>query len=129
MGQKNGFQRLIALGNLGRDAELKYTQSGKPMVLFSLAVSTGLGDNAQTEWFNVAKASEGMDKLVEYLKKGKTVLVEGRLKTKVREGDDGKKQYFTTLWADSLTLIADGTGGSKPAEDDMPVGSEDEIPF
>ena len=133
MGQKNGYQRLVALGNLGRDGELTYTQSGKPLVKFSLAVTTGYGDNTHTEWFNVAKMSEGVDKIAEYLKKGKGVLVEGKLKTTSREDEHGQKKYWTTLWADSITLLADGNGNGskseKPADTDAPVGDEENIPF
>ena len=134
MGQKQGYQKTIALGNLGRDAELKFTQNGKPMVTFSLAATTGRGDNTHTEWFNVAKASEGMDKLAEYLKKGKTVLVEGQLKTRTYEDDNGQKKSWTTLWADSLTLMADGNGNGGaakrgPAADESPISTDDEIPF
>lgn len=136
MGQKNGYQRLIALGNLGKDADLRYTQgSGKPMISFSLGVTTGFGDNKHTEWFNVAKVGEGVEKIAEYLKKGKCVLVEGKLKTTSREGDDGKPKYWTTLWADSITLMADGNGNgngngkSGKSDDDVPTNGEDEIPF
>ncbi len=131
MGQKNGYQRIIVLGNLGKDAELKTTQSGKAMLMFSLAVSTGHGDNIHTEWFNVAKMGEGVDKLVQYLKKGKGVLIEGKLKTTSREDEHGQKKYWTTLWADSLTLLADGNGNGNggKSDDDAPVGSVDEIPF
>jgi len=131
MGQKNGYQRIITLGNLGKDAELKKTQSGKPMLTFSLAVTTGHGDNTHTEWFNVAKVGEGVDKLAAYLKKGKGVLLEGKLKTTSREDEHGQKKYWTTLWADSLTLLPDGNGNGQSGkpDDDVPVGSEDEIPF
>ena len=131
MGQKNGYQRIIAMGNLGKDAELKKTQSGKPLVTFSLGVTTGHGDNTHTEWFNVAKMGEGVDKLAQYLKKGKGVLVEGKLKTTSREDEHGQKKYWTTLWADTLTLLADGNGNGQSGkpDDDVPVGSEDEIPF
>ena len=131
MGQKNGYQRIIALGNLGKDAELKKTQSGKPLVTFSLGVTTGHGDNTHTEWFNVAKMGEGVDKLAQYLKKGKGMLVEGKLKTTSREDEHGQKKYWTTLWADTLTLLADGNGNGQSGkpDDDVPVGSEDEIPF
>jgi single-strand DNA-binding protein len=129
MGQKNGYQRIITMGNLGKDAELKKTPSGKPMLTFSLAVTTGHGDNAHTEWFNVAKMGEGVDKLAAYLNKGKGVLLEGKLKTTSREDEHGQKKYWTTLWADSITLLTDGNGNGGKSEDDVPVGGEDEIPF
>jgi single-strand DNA-binding protein len=121
----------VTLGNLGKDAELTYTQSGKPLVKFSLAVTTGYGDNTYTEWFNVAKMSEGVDKIAEYLKKGKGVLVEGKLKTTSREDEHGQKKYWTTFWADAITLMADGNGNGKSgkSDDDVPVGSEEDIPF
>jgi single-strand DNA-binding protein len=136
MGQKNGFQRIVALGNLGKDVDFRYTQNGKMMISFSLGVTTGFGDNSHTEWFNVAKVGEGLDKIAEYLKKGKCVLVEGKLKTTRRDGEDGKPKYWTTLWADSITLMADGNGNgngntkSGKSDDDVPTGGgEDEIPF
>ena len=129
MGQKNGYQRVITMGNLGKDAECKPAQSGKLVVKFSLGVTTGHGDNAHTEWFNVAKMGEGVEKLAQYLKKGKGVLVEGKFKTMSREDEHGQKKYWTTLWADSITLLADGNSNGGKSEDDVPVGGEDEIPF
>jgi single-strand DNA-binding protein len=131
MGQKNGFQRIVAMGNLGKDCEMRPTQSGKQLVKFSLGVTTGFGDNQHTEWFNVAKMGESIEKIAAYLKKGKCVLVEGKLKTTSREDEHGQTKYWTTLWADLITLMADSSsnGAGGKSDDDLPVGNEDEIPF
>ncbi len=132
MGQKRGYQKIVVMGNLGRDADLKATQAGKPMIKFSLAVTTGFGDNTHTEWFNVAKVGENVANLAPYLKSGKAVIIDGRLETRTYE-DNGEQKRWTTLWADSITLLADGNGNgngkSGKSDDDVPTGSEDEIPF
>jgi single-stranded DNA-binding protein len=59
------------------------------------------------------------------------VLVEGKLKTTSREDEHGQTKYWTTLWADLITLMADSSsnGAGGKSDDDLPVGNEDEIPF
>ena len=139
MGSKKGLQQVVIVGNLGKDAELRYSGNGKPIVTFSAAVTTGHGEYEHTEWFNGVAFGDRFVNVVQYLKKGKTVGVSGQLKTRSWDDQDGKKHYRTELVVDTITLLSNGdghggnsgSGGGKPGsvEDDLPVGNEEEIPF
>lgn len=106
-----GLNKVMIIGNLGRDPEMRYTPSGSPVTGFSVAVSRRWNSRdgeqrEETEWFNV----ECWDKLAEianeHLAKGKQVFVEGRLKTDSWEDKQtGEKKYRTKLIATNLTML------------------------
>ena len=137
MGSKKGMQSVTIVGNLGKDAEMRYSNGGKPIVTVSAAVTTGHGEYEHTEWFNLVAFGERFTNVVQYLKKGTTVGVTGQLKTRSWDDQDGKKHYRTELVVNEITLLGGGNGngngnghgGSGQGADDLPVGNEDEIPF
>ena len=139
MGSKKGMQQVMIVGNLGKDAEMRYSGTGKPIVTFSAAVTTGHGEYEHTEWFNCVAFGERFSNVTQYLKKGKTVGVTGKLKTRSWDDNDGKKHYRTELVVDEITLLSNGdsAGGNgngsgqagHSGADDVPVGNEEEIPF
>ena len=140
MGSKKGMQQVMIVSNLGKDAELKYSGAGKPIVTFSAAVTTGHGEYEHTEWFNCVAFGERFTNVVPYLTKGKTVGVTGKLKTRAWDGNDGQKHYRTELVVDEITLLSNGdshggnantVGGNQAPSGaaDVPVGDEGEIPF
>ncbi len=137
MGSKKGMQSVIIVGNLGKDAEMRYSNGGKPIVTFSAAVTTGHGEYEHTEWFSLVAFGERFANVVQYLKKGTTVGVTGQLKTRSWDDQDGKKHYRTELVINEITLLGggngngngNGNGGSGQGADDLPVGDEEEIPF
>ena len=103
--------RTFIVGNLGRDAELRYTGGGTPVANFSIATSESWTDKQsgerreQTEWHRICLWGPSAEKLQEYLVKGKQVCVEGRLQTRQWEDRDGNKRYTTEIRADRVTLL------------------------
>lgn len=97
-------------GNLGKDAEVKFTPNGKQVGKFSLAVTNRENVNGEwtdkTMWLNVDVW--GKEKTVEKLKKGTRVVVAGSLKCREFDGDDGSKKQFWTITADQIEIISSG---------------------
>jgi single-strand DNA-binding protein len=106
--------KVILIGNLGRDAETKYTQGGIAVSRFSIATTRRIKDNAtgewkdETDWNNVVLWRN--ENLAPYLLKGKQVYVEGRLQTRSYEDKDGVKKYSTEVVAEDVILLG-GRGG------------------
>jgi single-strand DNA-binding protein len=111
--------KVILVGNLGRDAELKFTPSGFPISSFSLATTDRRKDKdnnwqEKTEWHRIKLLGKQAESLQDYLKKGKQIYVEGRLETRSWDDKDGQKKYMTEIIADRIQLLGgrgDGSGG------------------
>lgn len=112
--------KVIIVGNLGRDPEIKYTQSNVPVANFSVATSESWKDKnsgewqEKTEWHRVVAWRHLAERAERYLKKGKQVYVEGRLETRKWTGQDGVEKYTTEIIADQLMLLGrreEGEGG------------------
>lgn len=111
--------KVILIGNLGRDAETKYTPQGVAVSRFSIATTRRIKDNAtnewkdETDWNNVTLWRN--ENLAPYLQKGKQVYVEGRLQTRSYQDKDGQKKYSTEVVAEDVILLGgrggDGEGG------------------
>ena len=110
--------KVILVGNLGRDPELRSTQGGQPVASFSVATSRKFKDREgnrqeQTEWHNVVCFGRQAEIAGQYLTKGKKVYVEGRLQTRSWEDkESGKKQYRTEIVCENFQMI----GGARSAE-------------
>jgi single-strand DNA-binding protein len=113
--------KVILVGNLGKDPEVRRTQDGRPIVNLRLATTESWRDRAsgerreKTEWHTVVIFSEGLAKIAEqYLKKGSKVYVEGQLQTREWEDRDGQKRFSTEVvlqnYNSAMTLL-DGRGG------------------
>jgi single-strand DNA-binding protein len=110
------MNKFIFTGNLGKDAEVKVTQSGMSVCSFSVAVKSGYGDKQKTTWVNCAlfgKRAEGQ--LPQYLKKGAQVAISGELTLDEWEGKDGTTQKSIKVNVDDLDLIGGKPEGSAPA--------------
>lgn len=132
MGSKKGMNVVMAVGNLGKDCDLKYGQNGKPVLSFSVAATTGFGDFEHTEWFNCVMFGERTEKVAQFLKKGQMVGITGQLQTRSWEDNEGKKHYRTEVKVNDLTLLGNGNGGNNNqagGEDDQPTSEEEPIPF
>jgi single-strand DNA-binding protein len=116
--------KVILLGNLGKDPEVKYTPQGKAVAKITVATNRSTKDAAgtwqdQTEWHNVVLWERLAEIAGEYLKKGGKVYIEGRLQT--RSWDDktsGQKKYMTEIVANELVLLGgrgEGSGGGESA--------------
>jgi single-strand DNA-binding protein len=114
------LNKAMIIGNLGRDPEMRYTQSGQAVTQFTVAVNRNYKDSngewkEETEWFRVVAWAALAERTAEHLRKGRKVYVEGRLQTRTWEGQDGQKHYTTELIANTVTAL-----DPKPREDGAP---------
>ncbi|HZY45022.1 MAG TPA: single-stranded DNA-binding protein [Anaerolineae bacterium] len=130
-----GLNKVMIIGRLGRDPEMRYTASGKPVTVFSVAVNrtwtTGDGDrHEETEWFNVVAWGNLAEICKQHLHKGQSVYIDGRLQTRSWDDPDGKKHYRTEIVANEMIMLGDrrGEGGEEPIVDSPTIG-EEEFPF
>ncbi len=139
-----GLNKVILIGNLGRDPELRYTANGQPVANFTLATTESWtnksGEREQrTEWHRIVTWGRLAEICGEHLNKGKQVYVEGRLQTREWEDREGNKRKTTEVTANQVLMLGrrgDGPGGpSSPpdAPEDSPPdsnpGGSDDIPF
>lgn len=120
--------RAILVGNLGRDAELKYTPGGAAVATLNMATTDTFKDRDgnkkdDTQWHRVIVWGKTAEALSEYLVKGKQIYVEGRIQTQKWTDKDGKDRYTTEIRADRIVLL--GGGGNGAAAPTTP-GSLDE---
>ncbi|GAB4281182.1 MAG: hypothetical protein Kow0029_26190 [Candidatus Rifleibacteriota bacterium] len=115
------MNRVIIAGNLARDPELKETQNGNPMTVFPVAVSrkwkssTG-EDQKETSFFRIIVWSSNAKNCAKYLKKGRPVLVEGRLETRSFTGNSGETKYFTQVVGDKVIFLNNGKNQQQMSE-------------
>lgn len=107
-----GLNKVMIIGHVGRDPEMRYTPSGRPVTSFSVATSrswtSAEGDRREeTEWFNVVAWGNLAEICKAHLNKGQQVYVEGRLQTRGWEDDSGKKHFRTELVANEMILLGD----------------------
>lgn len=144
--------KVILVGNLGRDAELRYTPGGAAVASWSMATTEVWNDKSgqrqeKTEWHKIVLWGKAAESLAEYLTKGKSIYVEGKLQTRQWEDKDGNKKYQTEVRGERIVLLggggergtSGGGGGARrerapePSHQDEPGASEpltdDDIPF
>jgi single-strand DNA-binding protein len=132
------YQKTIVVGHLGRDPEMRYTQSGVPVTSFSIATtrkwSSASGEQQEkTTWFRVTCWRKLAELTAQYLKKGRLVLVEGDIEASAFTDREGNARASLELTATNIKFLGgrgeggEGGGGSTGGED-FPV-HEDEIPF
>jgi single-strand DNA-binding protein len=112
------FNRVILAGNLTRDPELRFTQSGTPVCGFGLAVNRVFSKNEEVDFFNVSAWRELGETVANYKKKGDPVLVEGRLQYRTWEAQDGSKRSAVDVVADRVEFL----GGRSGADDGASSG-------
>src|SRR3954469_16925337 len=115
--------KVILVGNLGRDAELRYTPGGAAVATINMATTEVWNDKAgqrqeKTEWHRVVLWGKTAESLKEYLIKGKQIYVEGRLQTRQWDDKDGNKRYTTEIRGDRVVLLGGGGGGGRGASMD-----------
>ena len=110
--------KVILVGNLGRDAELRYTPGGAAVATLNLATTEVWNDKAsgqkqeKTEWHRIVLWGKSAESLSEYLTKGKQIYVEGRLQTRKWQDKDGNDKYTTEIRGDRIVLLGGGGGGA-----------------
>jgi single-strand DNA-binding protein len=110
--------KVILVGNLGRDAELRYTPGGAAVATLNMATTEVWNDKAgqkqeKTEWHRIVLWGKTAESLAEYLTKGKQIYVEGRLQTRQWDDKDGNKRYTTEIRSDRVVLLSGGGGGGR----------------
>ncbi len=151
-----GVNKVILLGNLGRDPEVRFTPSGQAVANFTIATNESWTDKQgakqeRTEWHRIVVWGKLAELCGEYLKKGRQAFIEGRLQTREWTDKENKKNYTTEIVANNVQFLGSGPGaGSKrddfgppPPGDDLapppnagyaggsggPQGGGDDIPF
>jgi single-strand DNA-binding protein len=129
--------KVMIIGNLGADPEMRYTPSGRPVTQFNVAVNQSTKNQQTgewveaTDWFRVSVWGDRAERAAENLRKGNKVFVEGRFKTREFEGRDGQKRTSLELTADSLVNLekrnredGDGEfGGATSSAPPRPAGA------
>lgn len=119
--------KVILVGNLGRDPEVRYSANGAAICNLSIATTYNSRDQAgerreETEWHRVVMFNRLAEIAGEYLRKGRPVYIEGRLRTRKWQGQDGQDRYTTEIIADQMQMLggrgdSGGDFGSAPADD------------
>jgi len=131
----SGLNKMLVIGRLGTDPEMRYTSGGTPVTNFRLATgrtyTTRDGERREeTEWFTVTSWSQLAETVNQYLTKGRRVYVEGRLKSSTWQGQDGQSRFRNEIIAEKVMFL-DGTGdqqggGGQNWQGDPPPTSPDE---
>ena len=131
------LNKIMVIGNLGTDPEMRFTPSGKQVTSFSIATNwtytTSEGERKQeTEWFTVTTWGKQAETCNQFLAKGRRAYVEGRLRTRSWEGQDGQKRFTTEIVANRVIFL-DRPGAAPLPEEPEEGGAEDiqpeELPF
>ena len=148
-----GVNKVILIGNLGSDPEVRYTPEGRPVANFSLATSESWNDRntgerqERTEWHRLVLWSKLAEIAGQYLKKGAKIYVEGRLQTRSWDDQSGQKRYTTEIVVNDMQMLdsrGEGGGGgysdrpaggqnvgpaAQPDAPPPPGGDDDDLPF
>ena len=105
-----GLNKVFIIGYLGRDPEMRYTPSGRPVTTFSIGTKrnwiTSSGERkSETEWFNIVAWSNLAEICNQYLTKGRLVFIEGRLQNRQWEHPEGQKHYATEIVANEMIIL------------------------
>jgi single-strand DNA-binding protein len=134
----SSLNKVMIIGNLGQDPEMRFTPAGNPVTTFRVAVNrvykgTDGERKEETEWFSVVTWSALAENCNRFLTKGQKVYVEGRLQTRSWEGQDGQKRYRTEVIANSVIFLdrkaAAPAGEEKPEEAESGEIEPGDIPF
>lgn len=132
------INKVILMGRLTRDPEMRHTNSGTPVTTFSIAIDNGYGENQRTDFVNCLAWNKTAEFVTKYFTKGKMIIVIGRITTRSWETQDGKRAYATEVVANEVsfgeTKSSPQTAAQPPMQDDdddfTPLDEEDDdLPF
>ena len=150
------LNKVILIGNAGKDPDVRYFDSGNAVANFTLATSergyklaNGTEVPERTEWHNIVATRDRVQFVEKYVKKGSLLYIEGKIRSRDYEGKDGVKRYVTEIYADRIDFYSIGSGtrkggeneteqataatpaSSTPVSADIPMPSEqsDDLPF
>ena len=129
------LNKIMVIGNVGSDPEMRFTPGGKPVTNFSLATNRFFNApdgerKKETEWFSVVTWERQAESCNQFLVKGNRVYVEGRLRTRSWDGEDGQKRFRVEIHASRVIFLERREGGSPNGDAVEEVaGMLDELPF
>ena len=129
-----GVNKVILVGNLGKDPEVRYLDNGVAVANFSLATTENYKNKegervSQTEWHNIV-LWRGLAEVAEkWLKKGSSVYVEGKIRTRKWEDKEGNTRYSTEILGDNMTMLGGKPTSESPAEPVPSSDKKDDLPF
>ena len=134
-----GVNKVMLIGNLGKDPEVRYLDNGVAVANFSLATTENYKNKegervSQTEWHNIV-LWRGLAEVAEkYLKKGASVYIEGKIKTRKWEDKEGNTRYNTEILADNMTMLGGKPSSESSAPSSVPApdttaDKADDLPF
>lgn len=132
------LNKVMLIGNLGKDPELRHTPAGTAVATFSIATSERFKSKQtneweeKTEWHNIVLWSKLAETAGQYLSKGKTVYIEGRLQTRKWQDRDGNTRYTTEIVGDTMKMLSpkgEGTRGGDSSYEPSGGGTYEEPPF
>jgi single-strand DNA-binding protein len=128
-----GLNKVMIIGRLGRDPEMRYTPSGRPVTTYSVVTtrtwnSSNGERHTETEWFNVVAWGSLAEICKQYLSKGQQVYIEGRLQTRSWEDNNGNKHNSTEIVANEMIILGDRRDGSLEEDESETITNED-FPF
>jgi single-strand DNA-binding protein len=139
-----GLNKMMVIGNVGTDPEMRYTPNGSPVTSFRIATSRSYsgqdGERKQeTEWFTVVAWSSLAEQVNQYLSKGQRAFVEGRLHSNTFQGNDGQSRFTNEIIASRIIFLdragggeqggAEFGGGGTAAADPREASTPDDLPF
>ncbi|MDD3845910.1 MAG: single-stranded DNA-binding protein [Syntrophorhabdaceae bacterium] len=125
----SNLNKVLLMGRLGADPELRYTTDGTPVATFRMATSESYKDKSgvkqeRTEWHTIVIWRKLAEIAGEYLKKGRLVYIEGRIQSREYEGRDGVKRKVYEIVASDMKMLPTGQGGQgQPQEERRPFGA------
>ena len=129
-----GVNKVILVGNLGKDPEVRYLDNGVAVANFSLATTESYKNKegervSQTEWHNIV-LWRGLAEVAEkWLKKGSSVYVEGKIRTRKWEDKEGVTRYSTEILGDNMTMLGGKPASEDSTEHDSQLPKKDDLPF
>ena len=129
-----GLNKVMIIGRLGRDPEMRYTPNGRPVTAFSVAVNrtwvAGDGDKREeTEWFNIVAWGNLAEICKQHLRKDQTAYIEGRLQTRRWDDPEGKKHFRTEIVASEMIVLSERRDSTEEPAGEPAAVEEDEFPF
>ena len=132
------INKVILMGRLTKDPELRYTNNKTPVCSFTIAVNNGYGEKQQTDFINCVAWNKTAEFVTKYFTKGKMIVIaDGRISTRSWETQDGKRAYATEVVANEVNFVetksSQQTATQPPMQDDdddfTPLDEDDDLPF
>lgn len=129
-----GLNKVMIIGRLGRDPEMRYTPSGKPVTTFSVVTSrswtTSEGERrVESEWFNIVAWGNLAEICKQYLSKGQQVYIEGRLQTRHWDDQEGHKHTSVEIVANEMIMLSERRDSEEHGGAAADVSEDEEFPF